>query len=227
METVKKKKTIYFAIDASGSMADKRAGIVNTAMRGVFDDVIPEIIAESDSKLELSIAVLLFSDQFPDGVKWVIDKTNMEEIANNHISWTDLPQDLFYGGTPTGQGILAIINNCKSENRGEVDMCTVAPAIILISDGLANTGSPSYEEVLEYEDKAHVNYSDFFRHSIRVAIGIDVEDEGKEQLKRFGKVSKGMLAKGLKPYYDHSDKYQDELIEIIKSVTKMTSLAPV
>lgn len=224
MPEEKQKKTIYFVIDASGSMRDRRAGIINTAMRGVFEDVIPDIISNSDNKLELSIAVLLFSDRFPDGVKWIMPKTSMESIANQNETWTDMSNDDFFGGTPTGQGILAVINDCNYTNNGEADFNTVAPAIILITDGGANTGTPSFEDVLEYENRSNVNYSEIFRHSIRVAIGIDVSDSDRiDQLKRFGKVSTGMAARGLKPYYDHSEKYADELIEIIKSVTKMSS----
>ncbi len=202
-------------------MAGERAGIVNTAMKEVFDEVIPEVIAGSDSKLELSIAVLLFSDQFPDGVKWVIDEMDMEEIANDHISWTDLPQDLFDGGASIEDGILAVINN---GNRMEVDARTLAPAIILISDGGEPASYHSYDEVLEYEDKECVNYSIFFRHSIRVAIGIDVADEAREQVKRFGKIPKRMVSSGLRGYYDTSSKYQDVLIDIIKFVTETVSL---
>ena len=224
MAEEKKKKTVYFVIDASGSMQGKRSGIINTAMRGVFENVIPEIIAAQDNKVELFLAILLFSDMFNDGVKWILPKTLMEDIANSNVKWTDMPDDDFYGGTPTGQGLLAVINDCKHATNGETDLNAAAPAIILISDGDANTGDPSYEEVLDYENKDNINYSEPFRHSVRVAIGIDVTTECKEQLKRFGKVSKKMADKGLEPYYDHSDKYDDKLIEIIKSVTKMTSM---
>lgn len=223
MAEVKKKKTVYFVIDASGSMQGKRAGIINTAMRGVFENVIPEIIAEQDNTVELSLAILLFSDRFNDGVKWILPKTLMEDIANSKVEWTDMPDADFYGGTPTGQGLLAVINDCKQASNGEIDYNAVAPAIILISDGDANTGNPSYEEVLEYGNKDNVNYSAYFRNAIKVAIGIDVTDKCREQLKKFGHVSTKMAGRGLEPYYDHSDKYADKLIEIIKSVTKLTS----
>ncbi len=224
MAEEKKKKSVYFVIDASGSMQGKRAGIINTAMRGVFENVIPEIIAEQDTKVELSLAILLFSDRFNDGVKWILPKTLIEDIANSKVEWTDIPDTDFYGGTPTGQGILAVINDCKHASNGETDINAVAPAIILISDGDANTGTPSYEEVLEYENKGNIDYSAPFHYSVRVAIGIDVTDECRKRLKMFGQVSKKMAERGLNPYYDHSDKYDDKLIEIIKSVTKLTSI---
>ena len=75
MAEEKKKKTVYFVIDASGSMQGKRSGIINTAMRGVFENVIPEIIGAQDNKVELFLAILLFSDRFNDGVKWILPKT--------------------------------------------------------------------------------------------------------------------------------------------------------
>lgn len=110
---------------------------------GVFENVIPEIIAAQDNKVELFLAILLFSDRFNDGVKWILPKTLMEDIANSNVKWTDMPDDDFYGGTPTGQGLLAVINDCKHATNGETDLNAAAPAIILISDGDANTGIPA------------------------------------------------------------------------------------
>ena len=210
-------KTIYFLIDCSGSMSGQRADAVNNAMQKVVADALPEIHSQKAEDLDLIFAVYGFSGAFPTKVKVLMAKTGLDDFDR----WDDLDNSLFNGNTPTGVGIQAIIDDFVNGDYGPEDP---APAIILISDGEPNDGSPSYDEVMEKAVKGNPNEVIRFRKSLRVAIGINVDDGGRQSLQKFGAVSDKMAQSGLKAYYDCSDAYTDQLVEIIKSATIMASV---
>ena len=207
-------KTVYFLIDCSGSMHGNRADAVNRAMGKVVTEAIPSILASKNADLNITFCALGFSDAYQGGnVFTILPKTPLEQISQ----WDDIPQANFNGGTPTGAAIEAVINDLEGGAYGDYDPQTVAPVIILISDGLPNGQNPSYEEAL-------ANQSKMFVGSIRIALGMDVDDEGKQSLERFGKVSKRMSESGLATYYDCSENYVDKFVEILKHVTKIASV---
>ena len=208
-----KTKTVYILIDTSGSMRDcsehSRSSSVNQAMGEVMREVLPRVLAEKDAELEPYIAVLTFSGV---DIKWHIPKTKMENVTGD---WMDIAESNFYGATPTGEAIKKVIDDIEVACNGEPDPDAVAPAFILISDGEPTGGNPTYEEELEYAEKK----SPDFRHSNRVAIGIQVDDKGRESLKKFGKTSTSVSAMGIQSYYDCTDDKLDQMVEIIKSCT--------
>ena len=55
-----------------------------------------------------------------------------------------------------------------------------------------------------------------FRKTFRVAIGIDAYGIGRENLKKFGCISKRMELRGIKSYYDCSEEYVDALVDILR-----------
>lgn len=210
-------KTVYFLIDCSGSMAGPRADAVNTAMEKVVDEVLPEIRAQKAAETNIKFQVFGFSDtgqQDKDKVFEIVPRTDLEDFT----SWNNIQNDRFCGGTPTGAAIKAVIEDIEGGVRGDIDVQAAAPAIILISDGLPNGDNPTYEEVLQYAVKngpygEHTAY----RRALKVAIGMNVDAAGRESLMKFGHLSAKM--KSISAYYDCTDEFVEQFVEILKSVT--------
>lgn len=215
------KKTVYFLIDCSGSMYGSRGDAVNTAMQKVVYEALPEIRSKKPDDLDIYFRALGFSDNGMDShVIELMPKTALDDFTQ----WDNIDPETFKGGTPTGEAIQAVINDMNGGVRGEPDMDAVAPAIILISDGLPNGDNPSYEEVLEYAEKGNPKFERSFYKALRVAIGISVDSAGRESLKKFGSVSEKMKNAGIEGYYDCSENYVDKLVEILKSATIKASV---
>ena len=213
-------KTVYFLIDCSGSMYGTRGDAVNTAMQKVVAEVIPEIRGQKSADLDISFMVLGFSDAHPERVFEIMPKTPLE----NFNVWDPIDPETFNGGTPTGAALEAVIQDLLGGKRGEPDMNAVAPAIILISDGLPNGTNPTYEEVLQRAVKGDPTEVVDFRRALRVALGMSVDEAGRQSLKKFGKVSNKMSAAGIEAYYDCSENFVDKFVEILKSVTLNVSV---
>ncbi len=207
------KKTTYILIDLSGSMKGSRANAVNQAMQGVMKDVLPEVLAQKDAEMEPSIAVLTFSST---GIHWYIPRAKMEDVAGD---WQDIDDSKFFGGTPTGEAIKVMIEDINTGNYGEPDDEAVPPAIILISDGKPNGQNPTYSEVMQRTEKDHPEFCAEFRHANRIAIGIQVDEDGRNSLKQFGRVSSSIAEAGYESYYDCTDDNLQALVDIIKSCT--------
>ena len=206
------KKSLYIAVDASGSMRGARADAVNVAMHDVVVDVLESARKNKSADLEVSVAILIFKGDNTE--EWIVPKSKIEDIEQN---WTPIAQEYFYGGTPTGSAIEAIIDDMEKGNYGETDKDAIPPVILLVSDGMPNGDNPTYEEVLERTDRNHPKFSANFRYSTRIAIGINVDDEGRESLKKFGRLTSSM--EGFESYYDCADLKLDELVDIIKAIT--------
>ncbi len=214
-------KTVYFLIDCSGSMYGTRADAVNTAMQKVVGEVIPEIKAQKNVDLNIKFSVLGFSDAHPNKVFEIMPKTDLDDFN----TWDPIDPETFNGGTPTGAAIQAVIQDILGGSRGEPDANAVAPAIILISDGMPNGDNPTYEEVLQCAVKGDPKEVVQFRRALRVALGINVDQEGRDSLMKFGKLSKKLESAGMAAYYDCSENYVDKFVEILKSVTLNLSMA--
>lgn len=213
-------KTVYFLIDCSGSMYGNRADAVNTAMEKVVSEAIPEVRKQKSADLNLQFMVLGYSSCFTNNVVVIIDRTDLDDFT----TWDRIENDMFNGGTPTGAALDEVIKDIQGGKRGEPDMNAVAPAIILVSDGMPNGTNPSYEEILQKAVKGDPNEVKNFRKALRVAIGMDVDSDGRDSLMKFGKVSRKMEQSGIKAYYDCSENYVDEFVEILKSVTVNASI---
>ena len=215
------KKNIYILIDGSGSMSNgsndyNRADAVNRAMEGICLDVAPEV--GKDAQVEVYITVLVFKG---NTVEFVIPKMKMEDFTD----WLPIDNDNFYGGTPTGKAIKAVVDDIETGCNGDRDPEDIPPAILLISDGEANFDRND-PDAITYEDamKYAVENCEAYRHANRIAIGIQVNDSGRESLKKFGRLSRSMRDKGLLPYYDCTENTAAALIEAIKSATMGLSL---
>lgn len=213
-------KTVYFLIDCSGSMYPNRGDAVNTAMEKIVTEAVPDIKTQKNDDLNISFVFLGFSDNFTGKVVELMPRTELDDFDH----WDTIESSMFNGGTPTGAGIKAIIDDLNGGRRGEPDPNAVAPVIILISDGEPNGDNPSYDEVLEYAVKGGPKEDKMFRKAIRVALGMDVSEAGRTSLKKFGSVSAKMASAGIESYYDCSEDYVDDFVSILKSVTVNASI---
>ncbi len=208
-------KTVYIMIDCSASMRGSRLDAVNIAMRKLMDEAVPEIRAQKAEGMNVYFKVLGYAESYPNGVKVLLERTELDALG----AWRDIAQGELGYGTPTGAAIDRVVKEIMGGNRGEPDMDAVAPAILLISDGEPNGSNPTYEEVLQMAEKGAPTEVRAFRKALRIAIGISVNERGRTSLQRFGKVSKKMEASGIKSYYDCSEGYVDDFVEILKSAT--------
>ena len=195
-----KKKTFYFLIDTSESMRGARGDAVNVAMREVVEQVIPAALDQKDAELNISFAVLTFSTDYHDicnlNLDWVIPKTKMEEVPE----WQDIEPERFSGLAPIGEAVTKVIEDILNGCFGEPDPETVAPTILLISDG--NFDESEFEEALKYADKDSENYCPDYARADRIAIGIQANDDGHAMLEKFSHLSRRKEAAGFKKYYD-------------------------
>ena len=211
-------KTVYFLIDCSGSMYGKRADAVNIAMAKVVDEILPQVRKLKTNEVDLYFKVLGFTGAHRDKVFEIVPKTSLEDF----MSWDPIDPEAFSGSTPTGAALQKVIEDLQGgDNHGEPDLNAVAPAIILISDGEPTDKDPTYEEMLECAVKGGPHEVKAFRKALRVALGISVEDKGRESLKKFGQVSEKL--EGISAYYDCSEAYVDELARILMYVTMVAS----
>lgn len=213
-------KTVYLLIDCSGSMYGARADAVNTAMQKIVYEGIPEIKKLKSETLDIYFKVLGFSSDHRNDVFEILPKTALEDFNQ----WDNIDPETFCGGTPTGAAIKAVIDDLVGGNRGEFNVNDAAPAIILISDGMPNGDNPTYEEVMECAVKGGPKEVKAFRKALRIALGMSVDDAGRESLKKFGDVSDKMKKAGIESYYDCSEEYIGKFVEILKSATVKASV---
>jgi len=217
-------KNLIFSVDCSGSMYGPRGDAVNEAMRGVFSGPLKEVVDNPSSDFELSVGVLAYRGD--NEITWLVNPQKVD--SNFNCTWNDIPQDFFYGGTPTGAAILSVFEYLKQSGNGEPDEEMLRPVIVLLSDGEPNGVNPTYEEAIQMlTDKEHPLYQNsgngkLLYHSNRVAIGINVSPEGRETLKAFVKTSKSL--EGCSLYYDCTDaNLKSDLKRILSSLTKAAS----
>ena len=213
-----RKKTFYFLIDTSESMRGARGDAVNVAMREFVEQVIPAALDQKDVELNISFAVLTFSTDFYDtsnlNLDWVIPKTNIEE----EWEWQDIEPERFSGLAPIGEAVTKVIEDILYGCFGEPDPETVAPTILLISDG--NFDESEFEEALKYADKDSENYCPDYARADRIAIGIQTNDYGRALLEKFSRLSRTKEAAGIKKYYDFSNDSLEQFCVLLCNLLK-------
>ena len=189
-------KPVYFLIDCSDAMCGGRGEAVNALMDGVVKRVVPEILEQKNPDLNVKFKVWGFSG----------DRTIKEQVRASveefPLLWKPISGDVFVGGAPTGAAIQAVIQDIEGGVRGDIDPDALPPVIILISDGEPTGTNPTYDEVMECAVKGGSKEVHQFRRAIRVAIGMNVSEEGRNSLKKFGRLSKVMEERGFSAYYD-------------------------
>lgn len=160
----RRKMTLFFVIDTSGSMAGSKIGSVNDAI----ENVLPMIgeISDENPDAEINVAALEFST----GTHWLYDEP---KEAKDFI-WQKVEAD---GLTSLGEACEEL-NKKLSRNGGFMSSPSgcFAPAIILLSDGGPTDNFESGMRTLQGNS--------WFKNAIKVAIAIG-DDADKDVLKQF------------------------------------------
>lgn len=146
---VKREMVLFFLIDQSGSMAGKKIGAVNTAIR----EVLPEIRGIGGSDAEIKVAAL----QFSSGCKWMYQSP----IPVDDFQWVPIEA---YGVTDMGEAFKELAAKMSKNAFLKSPSASVAPAIFLMSDGQPTDDYASGLELLKNNR--------WFKHSIKVAVAI-------------------------------------------------------
>lgn len=160
----RRKMTLFFVIDKSGSMYGNKIGSVNDAI----ENVLPMIgeISDENPDAEINVAALEFSTD----TRWLYDEP---KEANDFI-WQQVTAE---GLTSLGAACKEL-NNKLSRNGGFMSSPSgcYAPAIILLSDG---GPTDNYEQGLNA-----LKQNSWFKNAIKVAIAIG-DDADKNVLTQF------------------------------------------
>ncbi|MGN0068005.1 MAG: VWA domain-containing protein [Bacteroides sp.] len=160
----RRKMTLFFVIDTSGSMAGSKIGSVNDAI----ENVLPMIgeISDENPDAEINVAALEFST----GTHWLYDEP---KEAKDFI-WQKVEAD---GLTSLGEACEEL-NKKLSRNGGFMSSPSgcFAPAIILLSDGGPTDNFETGMRTLQGNS--------WFKNAIKVAIAIG-DDADKDVLKQF------------------------------------------
>lgn len=160
----RRKMTLFFVIDTSGSMVGSKIGSVNDAI----ENVLPMIgeISDENPDAEINVAALEFST----GTRWLYD----EPKDAKEFIWQKVEAD---GLTSLGEACEEL-NKKLSRNGGFMSSPSgcFAPAIILLSDGGPTDNFEGGLRVLQGNS--------WYKSAIKIAIAIG-DDADKDVLKQF------------------------------------------
>lgn len=168
----RRKMTLFFVIDTSGSMAGSKIGSVNDAIENVLP-IIGEI-SDENPDAEINVAALEFST----GTRWLYD----EPKEAKEFIWQKVEAD---GLTSLGEACEEL-NKKLSRNGGFMSSPSgcFAPAIILLSDG---GPTDNFEGGLK-----SLQGNSWYKNAIKIAIAIG-DDADKEVLKQFTGSSEAVI----------------------------------
>ena len=160
----RRKMTLFFLIDTSGSMLGSKIGSVNDAIENVLP-IIGEI-SDENPDAEINVAALEFST----GTRWLYD----EPKDAKEFIWQQVEA---VGLTSLGEACEEL-NKKLSRTGGFMSSPSgcYAPAIILLSDG---GPTDNFEKGLKL-----LQGNSWFKNAIKIAIAIG-DDADKEVLRQF------------------------------------------
>jgi len=168
----RRKMTLFFVIDTSGSMCGSKIGSVNDAI----ENVLPMIgeISDENPDAEINVAALEFST----GTHWLYD----EPKDAKEFIWQKVEAD---GLTSLGEACEEL-NKKLSRNGGFMSSPSgcFAPAIILLSDGGPTDNFEGGLRVLQGNS--------WYKSAIKIAIAIG-DDADKDVLKQFTGSSEAVI----------------------------------
>jgi uncharacterized protein YegL len=156
--------TLFFVIDASGSMEGSKIGAVNAAI----EEVIPALKEVSDENADAQIKVAVL--EFSSGARWI---TAGGPVEIDQFYWNYMDAG---GVTDLGAACKAL--NEKLSTKGFMREATgsFAPAIFLMSDG---EPTDDWQRGLD-----QLKQNNWFKAGVKVAVAIG-DDANKDVLKAF------------------------------------------
>jgi uncharacterized protein YegL len=164
VEIPRRTMTLFFVIDASGSMRGSKIGAVNAAI----DEVIPALkeVSEVNADAEIKVAILAFSS----GAYWL---TPNGPIELDNFFWDHINAA---GVTDLGAACKALNEKLSTKGFMREASGSFAPAIFLMSDG---------EPTDDWEDGLNIlKQNNWFKAGVKVAVAIG-DNANKEVLKAF------------------------------------------
>ncbi len=163
VEVARRTMTLFFVVDASGSMDGSKMGTLNAAV----EEVIPEIrkISGENADAAIKIAVLEFSS----GARWITPAPMDAE----DFTWSFLNAD---GLTDLGEACKQLDEKLSRKAFMSDVAGSFAPAIFLLSDG---------EPTDDYKPQlSKLWQNNWFKKAIKVAVAIG-EDANRDVLGEF------------------------------------------
>lgn len=148
-EVARRTMNLFFLVDTSGSMAGRKIGALNQAVRETLP-IIQEI-SEGNADACIKVAVLEFSDN----CKWMYD----EPLEAKDFEWTDLGTNCL-----TSMGAALIELNDKMSRSKFMSTMAYQPVIIILSDG-----APT-DDFKHGMEKIQLNR--WYQKAIKIAIAI-------------------------------------------------------
>lgn len=163
VEVSRRTMTLFFMVDASGSMSGSKMGTLNSAV----EEVIPEIRRVSGENADAVIKIAAL--RFASGAQWITPAP----MDADDFTWSHIEAD---GVTDFGEACRQL-NEKLSRSAFMSDVAgSYAPAIFLLSDG---------EPTDEYQKELSKLWeNNWFKKAIKVAIAIG-DDANKDVLKEF------------------------------------------
>jgi uncharacterized protein YegL len=164
IEIPRKTMTLFFVIDASGSMAGSKIGTVNAAI----DEIIPDLkqVSEGNADAEIKVAILAFS-----GGAWWLTPNGPIELDNFY--WDHIDTE-----SVTDLGAACRELNEKLSTKGFMREAagSFAPVVFLMSDG---DPTDDWESGLNL-----LKQNNWFKAGLKVAVAIG-DDANTDVLKAF------------------------------------------
>ncbi|MDR0451105.1 MAG: VWA domain-containing protein [Treponema sp.] len=159
---IRRQMVLFFLIDTSGSMDGTKIGAVNTAIR----EVVPDLQDIGGADIDLKIAVLEFSI----GCRW---QNPQGPVPVEDFFWTNLSAE---GGTDMGAAFRELNEKLSRKSFLKAPSASVAPVILLLSDGQPGDDYQSALGVLKNNN--------WYKSAVKVAIAIG-NDADQEVLAEF------------------------------------------
>lgn len=151
----RKVMTLFYLVDASGSMTGSKMGTVNSAMEECIPLLKEVAIANDDA--EIKVAIL----QFSSGNSWITPASGPVSLED-FTSWNELQA----GGMTEFGGALKELDKKLSRNEFlNSQTGAYAPVILLLSDG---GPTDNWEGALE-----QIKRNNWFKYAIKIAIDIE------------------------------------------------------
>ena len=209
-------KSLIFLIDVSGCMAD-RLNFILEELEFLCKSVLPNIVPPKD--IDLSLKIMTFSQH----AEWVC-----REVPFDKIEWDNIKKNISIkpGGSRLGEAINLVYDTLYYGDQ-LFDPSQLAPMIVLMMSGGIPTDDYKTSLYRAIEKKIGDEKQGLFARSSRIAIGFKCHHEyEKEMMIRFGHLSKSLMDKGFKTYYEvnifDSYKLREILNEVIQIFTTIT-----